>query len=192
MAQPGAVAARFGLEREAVAELLMDFESYGWVRKTQFAGTGGWSLTEAGRAANERHLAAELVTSGASEVVSQVHAGFVPLNARFQEAVTRWQVRPVRGDAMARNDHTDFRWDDHVMDTLESLGRQVAALCVELDRVLSRFHGYAQRYVAAMTRVNRGERRWVDGVGIDSCHAVWFELHEDLLATLGLERGRGV
>ena len=24
---------------------------------------------------------------------------------------------------------------------------------------------------------------------IDSCHTVWMELHDDLLATLGLERG---
>ena len=24
---------------------------------------------------------------------------------------------------------------------------------------------------------------------IDSCHTGWFELHEDLLSTLGLERG---
>jgi hypothetical protein len=26
---------------------------------------------------------------------------------------------------------------------------------------------------------------------MDSYHTVWFELHEDLLATLGLERGAG-
>jgi hypothetical protein len=32
----------------------------------------------------------------------------------------------------------------------------------------------------------------VTGVGIDSCHTVWFELHEDLLATLNIERGQGV
>jgi hypothetical protein len=30
-----------------------------------------------------------------------------------------------------------------------------------------------------------------DGVGEDSCHLVWIQLHEDLLATLGLERGDG-
>jgi hypothetical protein len=28
----------------------------------------------------------------------------------------------------------------------------------------------------------------VTGVGIDSCHSVWMELHEDLLATLGMQR----
>jgi hypothetical protein len=40
-----------------------------------------------------------------------------------------------------------------------------------------------------LRRVDRGERRWVDAPRIDSCHTVWFELHEDLLASLGLERG---
>ena len=40
-----------------------------------------------------------------------------------------------------------------------------------------------------MDRVERGERGWVDGVGLDSCHRVWFEVHEDLLATLGIPRG---
>jgi hypothetical protein len=37
--------------------------------------------------------------------------------------------------------------------------------------------------------VDRGERSWVAQPKIDSCHTVWMELHEDLLATLGLERG---
>ena len=41
---------------------------------------------------------------------------------------------------------------------------------------------------AALARADRGEKKWVDEPGIDSCHMVWFELHEDLLTTLGLER----
>lgn len=41
----------------------------------------------------------------------------------------------------------------------------------------------------AVDAVRRGERRRVDGLGVDSCHRVRFELHEDLLATLGLDRG---
>ena len=37
-----------------------------------------------------------------------------------------------------------------------------------------------------------GQNAWVDGVGVDSCHTVWMQLHEDLLATLGLDRGEEV
>jgi len=28
----------------------------------------------------------------------------------------------------------------------------------------------------------------VDHTDVDSCHRVWFELHEDLIATLGIDR----
>lgn len=34
-----------------------------------------------------------------------------------------------------------------------------------------------------------GERAFVDRTDVDSCHRVWFELHEDLIATLGIDRG---
>lgn len=74
------------------------------------------SVADRGRAENERRLALELDASGARSTVVEVHSRFLPLNARFQEAVTRWQVRPLPGDAMATNDHTDFRWDDRVID----------------------------------------------------------------------------
>ena len=118
-----------------------------------------------------------------------MHRAFLPLNARFLDAMTRWQVRPVPGDSMALNDHTDFRWDDRVIDSLGSAGRRLAPLCADLSMVLARFGGYVERYATAMAAVERGERRWVDALGLDSCHAVWCELHEDLLATLSLERG---
>ncbi len=188
VADTGKVAARFALDRDRVGELLLDFEAHGWVYRVEFAGTGGWALTEAGRRENERQLAAERVACGAADELARVHAAFLVLNARFLDAVTRWQMRPVPGDPMALNDHADVRWDRRVIDTLGSLGRQLAPLCADLSAVLARFDGYAPRYAAAMARVNRGERRWVDAVGLDSCHAVWFELHEDLLATLGIVR----
>ena len=39
-----------------------------------------------------------------------------------------------------------------------------------------------------MDHVRCGEGDWFDKPLTDSYHTVWFELHEDLLATLGLER----
>ena len=35
-----------------------------------------------------------------------------------------------------------------------------------------------------------GEKDWFTKPTIDSYHTVWFELHENLLATLGIERGK--
>jgi hypothetical protein len=189
-ADEGRVSARFGLDRDEVEELLLDFEACGWVARSQFAASSGWSLTEAGRAENESRLSAELAWCGGGVEVTRVHGAFLPLNARFQQAVTRWQLRPLPGQPMARNDHSDFGCDDQVHDTLQSVGRQLEPLCADLSCLLTRFDGYAGRYAAALARADRGEHRWVDGVGVDSCHVVWMQLHEDLLATLGLERGR--
>ena len=185
----GRVASRFGLAPGDAEDHLLDFEAYGWVTRSQFAGSAGWSLTERGRAENERRLAAELDAAGARSTVEEVHRRFLPLNGRFLEAVTRWQVHPSPGDPMATNDHTDFRWDDRVIESLRSLGRRLEPLDADLSNVLARFGGYAERYDAAVTRVVRGENRWVDGLGIDSCHVVWMQLHEDLLATMGIGRG---
>lgn len=190
-ADAGAIARRFGQDAPAVLERLLDFEAFGWVTRSEFAGSGGWSLTEAGRREDRRRLAAELEATGAQPVVAGVHARFVPLNGRFLDAATRWQLRPLPGQPMASNDHTDHRWDDRVLDALGSVGRELAPLGAALAQELARLAGYSQRYQAAFLRASRGEHRWVDGPGIDSCHTVWIQLHEDLLATLGLERGPG-
>jgi DNA-binding MarR family transcriptional regulator len=183
------VAARFGLERAAVEEHLLDGEARGWVTRSRFGGDEGWSLTDRGRTEDERRLAAELEQAGARPVVADVHQRFLPLNGRFQQAATRWQIRPLPGDPMAANDHQDFRWDDRVLDDLRSVGRRLRPLEAELAGALSRFGGYADRYDAALDRVVAGHGRWVDEPGVDSCHVVWMQLHEDLLSTLGLERG---
>jgi hypothetical protein len=188
-AQTQQIASRFGLDGGEVGEKLLDFEAYGWVTHSEFADSAGWSLTDTGRTENERRLTAELDASGSRSTVVEGHRRFLPLNDRFQEAVTRWQVHPLPGGPMAINDHTDFRWDDRVIESLRSLGRKLIPLDADLVNALARFGGYAERYNAAVARVVSGEKRWVDGLGIDSCHVVWMQLHEDLLASIGLERG---
>ena len=183
------IADRFGLEADLVYEVLLDFEARGWVSHSSFAGDSGWSLTDAGRVENERRLAAELGLAGARETVTRVHADFVPLNRRFGTACTNWQIRPTRADPIAFNDHTDWRWDERVLRTLMSVSRSFAEVCRRLTACLRRFEGYADRYSAALDKVAAGERRWVDSPELDSCHTVWIQFHEDLLATLGIPRG---
>jgi hypothetical protein len=189
MGDARALARRFALDPDEVGELLLDFEAYGWVSRVRFADVRGWTLTESGRVANERQLAEELAASDATADVARAHAAFLPLNARFQAACTHWQIRPLPGQPTAVNDHTDFRWDDAVLRELGTLGRLLAPLAEGLAGRLARFGGYTARYRAAMARVEHGETSWIDGVGRDSCHTVWFEFHEDLLATLGISRG---
>lgn len=180
---------RFALDPAATAETLLDAEARGWVTRTAFADLGGWSLTEVGRAEDERLLAAELADAGGQDEVRAVHGAFLPLNARLQRACTDWQLRPAAGDRLAPNDHADDAWDARVLDELGAVEDGLAPLADRLAAVLARFGGYHARFAAARRRARAGDGRWVDGTDVDSCHRVWFELHEDLVATLGIDRG---
>ncbi|MFC4114221.1 transcriptional regulator [Nonomuraea zeae] len=182
------IAHRYGLDAARTKELLHDAEARGWVGHTAFAGTGGWSLTEAGRAENERRLAAELTGAGGADEVRDAYRAFLPLNALLLQACTDWQLRPTAGDRLAPNDHSDPVWDAGVLHELACVDRALTPLAHRLGNVLTRLRGYDTRFSAALARAQAGESTWVDRTDIDSCHRVWFELHEDLIATLGLNR----
>jgi hypothetical protein len=177
-ADAATLARRFDLDPAETDELLDDFEAYGWVQRSAFADLSGWSLTEAGRGENEGRLAAELAATGRADDVRDAYREFLPLNARLQRACTDWQLRPASGARLAPNDHADPAWDAAVLDELAAI-----------DDALARFGGYDDRFSTALRRARAGEGGWVDGTDVDSCHRVWFELHEDLVATLGIDRG---
>lgn len=189
MADDEAVAARFNLDVAETRETLLDDEAYGWVTHAAFAGTAGWSLTDRGRAEDDRRLAAELDDSGARRVVERVHESFGPLNARLLQACTDWQLRPEDDDRLTPNTHTDAKWDAKVLGELQALDGELAPLIAELSGALARFEGYDTRFSAALGHARSGRGEWVAGTGIGSCHVVWMELHEDLISTLGLRRG---
>ncbi|GAA1003870.1 hypothetical protein Aple_005110 [Acrocarpospora pleiomorpha] len=182
------IAQRYGLDAAETKEMLLDAEARGWVEHAAFAGTGGWSLTEPGRAENERRLADELTSVGGADKVRDVYREFLPLNALLLRACTDWQLRPTAGDRLAVNDHSDHAWDARVLNELAAIDRALTPLADRLGSVLTRFRGYDTRFTTALARARAGEGIWVDRTDVDSCHRVWFELHEDLIATLGLDR----
>lgn len=183
-----AVARRVALDRADVDELLLDAQACGWVTHTSFADLAGWSLTERGRARDEALLADELDGAGARSAVQAVHIAFLPLNGRLRQACTDWQLRPTPTDRLASNDHTDPAWDARVLADLADVEAGLVPLVARLRATLARFDGYDVRFAAARRRAAAGEGRWVDGTDVESCHRVWFELHEDLVATLGIDR----
>lgn len=182
------VAHRFDLDPGETHESLLDAEARGWTTQASFADLHGWSLTAAGRVEGERLLAAELAATGRTREVEDVHREFLPLNARLQQACTDWQLRPAQGDRLAPNDHRDPGWDQRVLDDLTAVGAGLDPLARRLEDVLARFGGYDARFSTALGRAREGDAEWVDRTDVDSCHRVWFELHEDLIATLGLTR----
>lgn len=182
-------AARFDLDPVLAEEILLDQQARGWVTWSEFAGLGGWSMTERGRQENQRELQVELDwIPGARATVSAVHDDFVPLNARLQQASTNWQVRPRPGQPLAMNDHRDAGWDEQIIEEFGRLHVALIPLVHRLSAVLDRFRDYDERFGAGHRRAVAGDTTALTGVGHDSCHAVWFELHEDLIATLGLSR----
>jgi hypothetical protein len=114
----------------------------------------------------------------------RAYEAFLPLNRAVLQLCTDWQVRP----GGAPNDHTDSAYDWSVIDRLEALDERAGPLLRRLAGAVPRFAPYRERLRAARRRVVDGERDWLTSPRVESYHTVWMELHEDLLAALGLER----
>jgi hypothetical protein len=147
----------------------------------------GWTLTAAGRAEHAETLEAELAATGARPTVETGYHRFRRLNPGVLDACSRWQVREVAGHPV-RNDHADPRYDGRVLDDLDTALDRVRPVGDRLTRELARFEPYAPRLTSALDRARHGEVDYVTKPVIPSFHTVWFELHEDLLLTLGLDR----
>jgi hypothetical protein len=89
----------------------------------------------------------------------------------------------------AINDHTDHAYDAGVVARLGAVDQAARPVLADLAAALARFGRYPERLGNALRRVQLGEAEWFTKPLLDSYHTVWFELHEDLLATLGLQRG---
>ena len=61
-------------------------------------------------------------------------------------------------------------------------------VCTTAGQLLARFGSYPDRFSTALAKVQDGETDWFTKPVIDSYHTVWFELHENFLASLGIER----
>jgi hypothetical protein len=179
------------LDADDVAERVEAFEREGWVRFRAGA-MGGWALTGDGRAEGERRAAAELDEAGVRPAVEDGYRQFRALNPSLLQVCTDWQLRSDTGDPAqaAANDHQDSAYDAAVIARLADIDDAVQPICRQLAGALDRFAGYAERFGRALARVRDGENDWFTRPTIDSYHTVWFELHENLLATLGIERGK--
>ena len=148
----------------------------------------GWSLTPVGRKERDVLLAEELDVAGARTAVEAAYHRFRPINAELLAVFTAWQLRDTGGAAVA-NDHADADYDGAVVRRLVDLDARARPVLADLAAVLARFGAYRPRLDHALRRVVAGEGDWFTRPLIDSYHTVWFELHQDLLDTLGIERG---
>lgn len=191
LATTDAVAEIHDLDPGAVSEQLEGLHIEGRVARVRGDG-GRWTLTEVGRRHGEDLLARELAAvstddcvSGRSVVTSAYHR-FLDLNQPMLAVCTDWQI--VDRDPVVLNDHSNPAHDSVVIAALEEIDDRIAPVCAELEAVLTRFGRYRPGFTEALRRLGRGETDWLTKPTILSYHTLWFQLHEDLLATLGLER----
>ena len=189
-ADADAIAEAVSIPVDDTARVLDDLLDQGLVSRRQGRLTG-YTLTPAGRVQHARLLAEELDEAGARSAVHDTYRRFLALNEALLTVCTDWQLCETDGEP-ALNDHSDSEYDAGVIATLESLHEQAAPICAELAALLARFGHYGPRLQHAIERVLAGDTDWFTKPMIASYHTVWFELHEDLLATLGIERGSEV
>lgn len=167
-----------------VEAVLLDAASRGLV--THDSGPfEGWTLTATGRKVGAEKIAAELEQADARAEVHGAYERFVELNEHTLNVCTDWQVRSR--EPLELNDHSDPDYDARVLKQLAEVDTQVQPVCARLAACLHRFSHYGPRLATAVHRARRGEPEYVT-TNVDSYHSVWFQLHEDLLVTLGIER----
>jgi hypothetical protein len=148
---------------------------------------GGYTLTKQGREAHPA-LVASAVTDAERGGVSRTYDAFLPVNGRFKEVCTRWQMRPGPDGGTQPNDHADTAYDSSVIGELGLVHEDAVRALRPAAEVSPRFGRYADRFSAALNRVRSGDAAAFARPMTHSYHDVWMELHEDLLLTLGRER----
>jgi hypothetical protein len=143
-------------------------------------------LTPEGREAHAALVTGDREACADLGVVRDAYASFLAVNQELIGVCTQWQVTPDG----ALNDHTDEDYDAEVVGALAGIDAQVQPVCGQLAEAMERFGGYGDRLSSALVKVRRGETQFFTSPACDSYHTVWFELHEDLLQTLGIERAK--
>lgn len=168
---------------------LAALETSGFIR-LQEAPFRAWTLTAEGRQYGQQLLKTELTTHQTTDAEQQIIAlyeQFLPTNKEFLEICTAWQTRTIGGQ-MILNDHSDIGYDQRIITRLHDADKQIRPICDGLSEVLQRFDNYRTRFSHALCHIVEGNYDWFTKLTIDSYHTIWFELHEDLLATLGRHR----
>jgi hypothetical protein len=133
-----------------------------------------YSLTDDGRE-QARGAVRDAMSATRSALERRYDELFLPLNARFKRLCASWQAEP---DNVALLDETDG-----VHAEIEALLREPKAV-VELPRL----RRYADRFDQLKEAFDDGDLDAYLAPTGESYHNVWFELHEDLLLSLGRSR----
>lgn len=187
IADAESVAAHVGCTPEAVTAELEALESADLVHLRR-GRIPGFALTPEGQVHEARLLVDELEEAGCRPAIEAAYQQFLGFNDQLLGVCTAWQLREIDGETQV-NDHRDADYDRSVHVQLEALHAKVVPVLEQLAANLTRFDGHRTRLQTALDRVLAGDHDWFTKPMFPSYHSIWFQLHEDLLATLGTERG---
>jgi pyruvate,orthophosphate dikinase len=145
----------------------------------------GFTLTPAGLETLDELLVSEALKG--DEQLCACYELFMRLNKRVLKLSSDWQVRRERGVEVP-NDHSDPAYDYAVIERLIGLHDRARACISKIAECSPRFAAYVGRLESCAERLERGDTAAFTAPLAESYHTVWFELHQDLLLTLGLKR----
>lgn len=99
---------------------------------------------------------------------------FESINKQFLQAISAWQI--------------DGGADPAKLDRLLRLVGRLTKALRTIDKTIPRYGRYADRFDAAVDRVDAGDAEFVTSPTADSVHNIWFEFHEDILTVIGRPR----
>lgn len=187
LADKDAIADRTFLADDDVDRALADANTDDTVEPFTFGESSGWIITEAGAARLASLLRHEATQRQATGVLGRTLEDFDPLNEHFVGLVSRWQLRST-SSTTTRFGTADTAEVNELLTTLTAVGSDLRDTLADLVRILPRFGRYPVQYATAVDRARHDGPRWITGVGLLSAHAVWAELHQDLLSSLGRDR----
>lgn len=172
-ALPEAVAEAVGVPETTVHEILATTTERGHT-KERTGRLAGFALTPAGRA---RHvlLRRNFVSRSQLDGVREAYDAFLDPNGRFKALTTQSQMGEIGAEDLTGR--------------LSALDDEVSNVIAIASAAVPRFSAYRSRFASALQRFRAGDATALAQPMSGSYHDVWMELHEDLLVTLGQERG---
>ncbi len=170
-----------GLDEDVTEKTLRGFADAG-LAKLREGRLTGFMLLPPGTARLDELLTSEGLRTHGS--LCDSYDRFMQLNTRILKICSDWQLKS--GDVP--NDHADPDYDASVIERLCAVHRRSAKCVGAIAGCASRYTPYGSRLDVCVERLTCGDRGAFTAVMAESYHTVWFELHQDLLLTLGRER----
>jgi hypothetical protein len=164
-ASPGRLALAMDAPETDVESELIDLGIAGLTRHVS-GPFPAWLLTDTGKT---EAMAVAHVDLPDRTVVEGALDGFLELNPRLLQLCTDWQLRTPGAN------------DVRLITGFQTLLTELGPILNRLVAVLPRFARYRQRFDAALRATHLADE-------LESVHTIWFQLHEDLLVTLGINR----